>query len=131
MSVVMREMRVEKEQKAAELLRHIQYHHHHRRLTPLYRERQERAEGRERAVVDMLGRREELSNLGLELREKMRVETVTQLEELKVTLEELRDPDLTFMCDVESVGWGCQGQVVGEACRRLMKRWRRMLAGQL
>ena len=54
-----------------------------------------------------------------------------QLEELRVTLEELRDPDLSFMGDVELVGWGCQGQVVGEACRRLMKRWRRMLAGQL
>ena len=118
---------------AAKLLCHIQYHHRKRRFTILYRERAERAarRERERAVVDMLGHREELSNLGVALREKMMVETVTQLEELKVTLEELRDPDLTFMCDVESIGWGCQGQDVGEACRRLMRRWRRMLAGQL
>ena len=59
------------------------------------------------------------------------METVSRLEELRVPLEELRDPNLSFMGDVELVGWGCQGQVVGEACRRLMKRWRRMLAGQL
>jgi D-alanyl-D-alanine carboxypeptidase len=119
-SVVMREMRVEREEKAANLLRHIQFHHRKRRFTILYRERAARRK-RERAVVDMLGRRDELGNLGVALRERMKVETVTQLAELKETLEELRDLELSFMCDVESIGWGCQGQDVGEACRRLME----------
>ena len=132
-SVVMREMRVEREEKAANLLRYIQFHHRKRRLTILYRERAQRAarRERERAVVDLLGRREKLGNLGVALRERMEVETVTQLEELRVTLKELRNPDMSFMCNVESVGWGCQGQDVGEACRRLLRRWRRLLAGQL
>ena len=58
----------------------------------------------------------------------MMVETVTTLEEMGVTREELRDEDLHIMEEVEMVGWACLGQVVGTACRQLTRRWRRMLA---
>ena len=128
--VVLREMREQKERKAAKQLLYLRYQQCHTCFTLLYHARRERAEqrAREKAVVDMLARRKLLTILGEELRKQMMVETVTTLEEMGVTREELRDEDLHIMEEVEMVGWACPGQVVGTACRQLTRRWRRMLA---
>ena len=65
----------------------------------------------------MLVRRELLVTLGEGLETHMLVETVSTLGAMGVTAEELRDPDLHIMEQVEMVAFATPGQVVGSACR--------------
>ena len=76
----------------------------------------------------MLVRRDQLVTVGEGLRVHMLLETDNTLGAMGVMAEELRDPDLHLMDQVQAVRFVTQGQVVASACRQLIRKWQRVLA---